>query len=61
MERCFVCNRKLGKVPFKADTRDGQIVYVGRECIKKVEAAGDAGLPVTPWPDGVRLYPIRKA
>jgi hypothetical protein len=56
--KCFACGKKLGAKPALADTRDGQIVYVGRECIKKVIAAGEQGLPVTPWPNGVRLYPM---
>lgn len=58
MNRCFHCGKKLGKNPKLVDTRDGQLVYVGRECYKLVTAAGEHGLKTTPWETGVRLYVI---
>lgn len=42
-ERCFACNKPLGKTPRLVDTRDGQKVFVGRECYKLVAAAGESG------------------
>ena len=56
-ERCFACGKKLGKKPALADTRDEQIVYVGRECAKKIAQAGDAGWQ--PPDGGLRLYPVK--
>lgn len=54
---CYACGRKLGKkTPKAADTRDAQWVYVGSECSKKIEAAGDAGWQ--PPKGGPRLYPM---
>jgi hypothetical protein len=55
-DRCFACNRKLGKHPQLADTRDAQLVHVGRECIKKIIAAGEAGYQ--PPLGGPRLYTV---
>lgn len=57
-ERCFACGKKLGKNPTLVDTRDAQLVYVGRECAKKVAQAGEAGW--LPPSGGLRLYPIRE-
>ncbi len=42
-EKCFACDRKLGKAPVLVTTTDGQRVFVGRECAKEVKAAGVAG------------------
>ena len=58
-EKCFACDRPLGKNPARVDTRDAQTVYVGSECAKLVAAAGDAGYQ--PPRGGPRLYPITKA
>lgn len=58
-ERCFACGRTLGAKPMLVDTRDGQTVYVGRECAKLVVAAGDAGYQ--PPKGGPRLYPMPEA
>lgn len=55
-ERCFACGRRLGKTPLLVDTRDGQEVFVGRECGKLVLAAGDDGW--LPPKGGPRLFPI---
>ena len=54
LERCFACGRVLGEDPFTADTRDDQIVSVGRECIKLIESAGAAGYQ--PKGGGPRLW-----
>ena len=56
MHRCFACDRKLGRNPCLADTRDAQIVYVGTECYKLIKAAGEAGYQ--PPKGGPRLYRI---
>lgn len=42
-EKCFACGKPLGKTPVLVDTRDDQLVFVGRECFKLVKAAGDTG------------------
>lgn len=57
-EKCFACDRKLGKTPKLVDTHDDQLVYVGRECYKMVEAAGDAGYQ--PPKGGPKLFLIKK-
>jgi hypothetical protein len=56
MDKCFACGKRLGKNPALVDTRDGQQVFVGRECYKLVKAAGEAGYRY-PGP-GPRLYPL---
>lgn len=54
-ERCFACGRVIhAKMPHKADTRDGQWVFVGAECFKLVMAAGETGYQ--PPKGGPRLY-----
>lgn len=55
-ERCFACNRKLGKNPQQADTRDSQVVLVGSECYRLIVEAGELGYQ--PPKGGPRLYPI---
>lgn len=55
---CFACDRKLGKNPKMADTRDNQIVYVGINCYKHIEDAGETGYQ--PPLGGPRLYPLPK-
>lgn len=54
MANCFACDRKLGKNPKMADTRDGQTVFVGTECFKLIEQAGDEGYQ--PPTGGPRLW-----
>jgi hypothetical protein len=54
MSRCFACNRKLGKTPRMVDTHEDQLVQVGSECVKLIEAAGEAGYQ--PPKGGPRLY-----
>lgn len=60
-QRCFACDRSLisvnGTEPHKADTRDGQIVYVGGDCIRKIRAAGEVGYQ--PPMGGPRLWVCR--
>lgn len=51
--RCFACDRKLGKSPKLVDTRDGQLVYIGSECFKKIAADG-----WQPPKGGPKLYPL---
>lgn len=53
-ERCFACGRAVGQSPKMADTRDDQIVFVGRECYKLIVAAGADGYQ--PPTGGPRLW-----
>lgn len=56
-EKCFACGKRLGtRMPGRADTRDGQWVYVGSECSKRIETAGDEGWQ--PPRGGPRLFPM---
>lgn len=57
VDRCFACDRPLGKTSREVDTRDAQTVYVGSECFKLVQAAGEAGYQ--PPKGGPRLYPMK--
>lgn len=57
-ERCFACDRKLGKNAKLVDTRDAQTTLVGRECHKHVSAAGEAGWQ--PPKGGPRLYLLKR-
>jgi hypothetical protein len=54
--KCFACDRTMKGDPQQADTRNGQIVYVGPCCLKKIIATGDAGYQ--PPKGGPRLYPM---
>ncbi len=59
MDRCFACDRKLGKTYKRADTRDDQIVAVGPDCYKKVVEAGEEGYR---YPGiGPRLWVIKES
>ena len=51
---CFAYGRKLGTNPALVDTRDDQFVFVGRECLKQIEKAGETGYQ--PPKGGPRLY-----
>jgi hypothetical protein len=53
-EKCFACGRPLGRSPALVDTRDGQKVFVGRSCARRIEKAGDAGYE--PPTGGPTLY-----
>lgn len=55
-ERCFACDKPLGKSPKMADTRDGQTVYVGSECFKQITKSGESGWQ--PPKGGPKLYPL---
>jgi hypothetical protein len=52
--KCYACGKKLGKNPALVDTRDEQLVYVGRECLKLIKQAGEQGYQ--PPQGGPRLY-----
>ena len=55
--RCFACDRIIREEkPAIADTRDGQGVYVGNECLKKILRAGESGYQ--PPKGGPKLYPM---
>jgi hypothetical protein len=41
VHKCFACNNK--RASHAAVTSDGQHVFVGSECIKKIRAAGTVG------------------
>ena len=65
MNKCFACDKKLGKNPHIVDTRDDQTVYVGSECYKLVMMAGEKGFRPNLWdkeiPNGnLRLYPLKE-
>jgi len=55
-EKCFACGKKLGKTPKLVDTRDGQLVYVGSECYKKIQQNKDGWQPKR----GPKLYLLQK-
>lgn len=39
MEKCFCCGRSLKNKPHAvADTKDGQLVFVGRDCARQIVA-----------------------
>ena len=38
--KCFACDKRVGKNPHVAVTSDGQRVYVGSECFKKLDGYG---------------------
>ncbi len=52
--RCFACGQRLRKPPAFADTRDDQVVWIGPECLRHVQAAGAAGYQ--PPKGGPRLW-----
>lgn len=56
IEKCFVCGRPLRNKTL-VDTRDGQLVYVGPDCAKHVEDAGEAGYQ--PPLGGPKLFTIK--
>jgi hypothetical protein len=56
-DKCFACGRALGRNPALADTRDGQVVFVGSECFKLIKR-GNVGWQ--PPKGGPRLYRIPK-
>lgn len=56
MNRCFVCDRKLGRNPWLVTCADEQDVFVGSECYKDIKAAGVIGYQ--PTNGGPRLYTL---
>jgi len=54
-DKCFACGRQIYTCSL-ADTRDGQEVFVGAECYRKIMAAGENGYQ--PPRGGPKLYPI---
>ena len=52
-EKCFACGKKLGHDPKLVDTRDDQLVFVGRECFRKIASAENGYQPPL---GGPRLY-----
>jgi hypothetical protein len=60
-EKCFACGKKLkfsGHYRL-VDTRDGQLVYVGLDCYKKIEQSPDGYLsPHAHAHGGPKLYLI---
>lgn len=56
-KRCFACGRVItAEPPPMADTRDGQLVYVGPECMRRIVTAGDEGYQ--PPKGGPRLWTL---
>ncbi len=55
-EKCFACDRPLGKRPKLVDTRDGQKVFIGASCFRLIEQSGDTGYQ--PPRGGPKLYLI---
>ena len=55
---CYCCRRKIKAGAWRiADTQDGQIVFVGEDCYKRIAATGNEGLSLDPSiPNMVRLY-----
>lgn len=58
VKKCFACDRKLGRNPRRADTREDQWVFVGSECYKLIRVAGEAGWQ--PPLGGPRLYVLTR-
>lgn len=58
-EKCFACDKALkSESPLLVDTRDGQKVFVGPDCYKKICLAGEKGYQ--PPLGGPPLYPIEQ-
>ena len=60
-DKCFACGRRGKTIKARGrlvDTRDGQLVFVGPECLKHVKNAGDVGYQ--PRKGGPRLWLIEK-
>jgi hypothetical protein len=53
-ERCYACDRKLGKAPQLVGCQDDQTVHVGIECYRLIKSAGAEGYQ--PSKGGPRLY-----
>jgi hypothetical protein len=59
-EKCFSCGRPFRKNENRhlVDTRDGQTIYVGPDCYKKVLAADEGHKPDGWKPGYVKLYQL---
>lgn len=53
--RCYACGKHLSTSPELVDTRQDQLVYVGRECARWVRQAGAEGYQP---PGGPRLFSL---
>jgi len=54
MDRCFACDKPLGKAPQIVGCKDDQTVHVGSDCYSKIKSAGPDGFQ--PPKGGPRLY-----
>jgi hypothetical protein len=52
--KCFACGKKIKGMPYKADTRDDQTVFVGPKCYTYIMLAKDDGYQ--PPLGGPKLY-----
>ena len=57
-DKCFACDRKLGRNPAVADTHEDQWVFVGSECFKRILASGTEGWQ--PPKGGPRLWMVTR-
>ena len=57
-EKCFACGHVIGQHAAIVDTRDGQIVRVGRSCYRLIARAGERGYK--PPKGGPRLWVVRE-
>src|SRR5918999_4110520 len=55
-QKCFACDKTLMKSRRLVDTRDGQTVCVGSECLALIKPVGEAGYQ--PPKGGPRLWLI---
>jgi len=58
-DKCFACDRALGRKPKVVDTRDAQFVHVGVDCFRKIVSAGDSGYQ--PPKGGPKLYALHSS
>lgn len=56
IELCFACEAPMLNGGKLVDTRDGQSVFVGSECYKRIQEVGGSGWQ--PLKGGPRLYLI---
>jgi hypothetical protein len=53
-ERCFACDKPVGRTPQLVACKDDQTAHVGIDCYRKIKAAGADGYQ--PPNGGPRLY-----
>lgn len=58
MQKCFACGKALELIRLRVDTRDDQIVFVGPDCFRKVQSAGESGYQ--PPLGGPRLWMLEE-